>query len=478
MSFAYLRGLAAAAAMFIAVGAIALPGFSAPAAINVSKNTGISRLPSLTVNGLTVQVLWEDSTPGNSDIFLARSTNGGVSFGAPVNLSTNAPNSTCYDWASSGRALFVLWTDAISTTNSEVMLRRSIDDGLTFQPVVNLSQTAGQSLCPAIDVAGGGLVYVAWTDGSSGNDEILLRRSTDGGTTWLAKQNVSATAGASGNPKIAAFGPNLYVMWEEGTAPSREVYLRRSTDGGATFGPAVNVSASAGDSFRPRFTVTGPVVIVTYRDETPGNAEIFVRISTNGGAAFGAATNLSANSGRSTSQRVLISGMFIFIIWLDATTGTDDVYLRRSTNGGATWEAVKNLAANVGDADSLDRSLAGTAFHAIWDDATLGNFDIFYRLSTTAGSMFGGIVNLSANAGASLNPVLVSSYRDVYVAWDDLTPGNREILFVRSTTGGSTFSLPATDASVTTQGRATVEWCVDRRAAAAGPGSLPVGPCR
>ncbi|HEY3249260.1 MAG TPA: sialidase family protein [bacterium] len=429
-----------------------------------------------------MRILWEDTTPGNSDIFRATSTDGGSTFGAPVNLSATAANSTCYDWTSSGRAEFVAWTDAVSVSNSEIMLRRSLDGGGTFLPAVNLSANAGQSLCPAIEVAGGGLVYVVWTDNTSGNDEILLRRSVDGGATWTSAQNLSATGSPSANPKLAAFGPNLYVMWEEGTAPSREVYLRRSTNGGVTFGPAVNVSASAGDSFRPRFTVTGPVVYATYRDETPGNADIFLRTSTNGGVTFGSAANLSADGGRSTSQRIFVSGTFILVVWLDNTTGNDDVYLRRSTDGGATWEATKNLAANAGDTDSLDRSLGGTALHVIWDDSTPGNFDIFYRRSTNVGASFAAVLNLSGNSGASLNPQVVTSFRDLYVAWDDTTPGNREILFLHSANAGATFGLPAAGDGGTMaadKGPATVEWCVDRRLSSSQQSfGMPIGPCR
>ena len=54
---------------------------------------------------------------------------------------------------------------------------------------------------------------------------------------------------------------------------------------------------------------------------------------------------------------------------------------------------------------------------------------------------FGGIKNLSNNAGDSRNPLVDVSGNIVYVVWVDLTTptGSGDILFKRSTDGGNTF---------------------------------------
>ncbi|MGH9978610.1 MAG: hypothetical protein ACRD8Z_22675 [Nitrososphaeraceae archaeon] len=51
---------------------------------------------------------------------------------------------------------------------------------------------------------------MVWSDNTPGNNEILYKRSTDGGATFGATINLSNSAGESRDPAIAAFS-NLPV---------------------------------------------------------------------------------------------------------------------------------------------------------------------------------------------------------------------------------------------------------------------------
>ena len=52
-------------------------------------------------SGNNVYVVWHDDTPGNFEILYKKSTEGGVNFGATVNLSNNAGGSSNADIACS-----------------------------------------------------------------------------------------------------------------------------------------------------------------------------------------------------------------------------------------------------------------------------------------------------------------------------------------------------------------------------------------
>ena len=41
------------------------------------------------MDGKNVYVVWTDNTPGNFEVFFARSTDGGNTFHSPINISTN-----------------------------------------------------------------------------------------------------------------------------------------------------------------------------------------------------------------------------------------------------------------------------------------------------------------------------------------------------------------------------------------------------
>ena len=116
------------------------------------------------------------------EIFYKLSINGGTSFGNMVNLSNNAGSSGFPDVAASGNNVCVMWSDS-DFGNVEIFYRRSTDGGMTFGPIDNLSNNGGFSNFPAI-AALENSVYVVWQDQDAitEDNEILYRKSTDGGT--------------------------------------------------------------------------------------------------------------------------------------------------------------------------------------------------------------------------------------------------------------------------------------------------------
>jgi hypothetical protein len=117
--------------------------------------------------------------------------------------------------------------------------------------LINLSSRA-----PAL-VVFGNKVYVVWSDDTVGNFEIFYRKSTDGGATFGATVNLSNDAADSGSPAIDISDNNIYVVWDDFTPGSTDIFYRKSTDGGATFGATVNLSNSIGGSFTPSIAVSG-----------------------------------------------------------------------------------------------------------------------------------------------------------------------------------------------------------------------------
>lgn len=86
--------------------------------------------------------------------------------------------------------------------------------------------------------------------------EIFYRRSTDGGASFGSTVNLSNNDGHSDLPAIAASGSNVYVVWFDNTPGNFEIFLRKSVDAGDIFGSTVNYSHSAGDSIAPTIAVS------------------------------------------------------------------------------------------------------------------------------------------------------------------------------------------------------------------------------
>jgi hypothetical protein len=192
------------------------------------------------------------------------------------------------------------------------------------------------------------------------------------------KRNLSSNAGASVRPSVAISATTVLVAWNDATSlVNDEIFLARSTDGGATFAAPVNLSSNAGSSLTPSVAISGTTALVAWFDGTPGNNDIFLARSTNGGAAFATPANLSSNAGASVDPSVAISGTTALVSWEDLTPGNFDIFLARSTNGGADFSAPVNPSSNTGVSEYASVAISGTTALVAWEDNTPGNNDIF-----------------------------------------------------------------------------------------------------
>jgi hypothetical protein len=94
-------------------------------------------------------VVWSDDTPGNSDIFFAFSTDNGLTFSTPDNLSENTGNSVDPQISSEGNNVYVVWSD-ITPGNSDIFYTTNNQDFGLFGSALNLSHNAGRSFSPQI----------------------------------------------------------------------------------------------------------------------------------------------------------------------------------------------------------------------------------------------------------------------------------------------------------------------------------------
>ena len=168
-----------------------------------------------------------------------------------------------------------------------------------------------------------------------GNNDIYLRKSTDGGITFDNATNLSNNTGSSQSPQIESFGNNTFVVWQDNGTGNNDIYLRKSTDGGITFDNATNLSNNTGSSQSPQIESFGNNTFVVWQDNSTGNNDIYLRKSGNEGSSFGSKKNLSNNTGSSQSPQIESFGNNTFVVWQDNSTGNNDIYLRKSGNGGA-----------------------------------------------------------------------------------------------------------------------------------------------
>jgi len=157
---------------------------------------------------------------------------------------------------------------------------------------IRLTDATGNSKEPSIAVSGNN-VHVVWYDSRDGNEEIFYKRSTDGGATWEVDRKLTTKAlGNSDNPSIAVSGNTVHVVWYDNRDGNPEIYYKRSTDGGNTWGADTRLTNAAGNSYTPSIAVSGDTVHVVWHDNRDGNEEIYYRRSIDGGTTWGPDTRL------------------------------------------------------------------------------------------------------------------------------------------------------------------------------------------
>src|SRR6185503_6855378 len=164
------------------------------------------------------------------------------------------------------------------------------------------------------------------------------------GGTNLTSINHNADANSSFlSPQHSILEKSVILVWQDNSTGNDEIYLRKSSDGGITFGNAPNLSDNVGNSQSPQIQALGNITFVVWQDNSTGNDEIYLRKSSDGGITFGNATNLSDNVGNSQSPQIQALGNITFVVWQDNSTGNDEIYLRKSSDGGITFGNATNL---------------------------------------------------------------------------------------------------------------------------------------
>jgi hypothetical protein len=361
--------------------------------VNLSNDVGDSAEPRIAKSGSNLYIVWQDYS--NHDVFFRASTNNGATFGSTVNLSMDPHSSNSPQIAAAGNNVYVVWGDITEGTGSGIdqtrlFFRASTNNGGSFGSVKVISPGV-EDISPQIAAAGNN-VYIAGDDGSEDRTEIFFIRSTNNGGSFSSPISINNNHEASILGKITADGNNVYIVWSDLSlfdTKSVEVFFRRSTDNGASFKDIVNLSNNAGYSIDPQMAVIGGNVYVVWRD-TPGSAgtaanDIFFKRSTNSGASFGTTKNISNNPGESSSPQISRSGTAVRIVWVDNTFGTpgqDDILFRASGDNGITFGTIRNLSNNAGSSDEPRIISSGDNMYVVWQDNTTGNSEILFLKGT------------------------------------------------------------------------------------------------
>jgi hypothetical protein len=208
----------------------------------INDDGGIAKQESATIavdSKGHVHIVWEDNRSGNTDIYYANSTDGGITFSPNKRIndvSTGSVHPTI-DIDDATDYIYVVWEDYRNlTTRPDIYFARSTDGGLTFEANKKVNKRDADDDVESFLTVRDGLIAVSWGHYLGGDYGIYFATSTDGGGNFSDSVKVDDTGGY-GWPHIAIDSTQkISVVWEDSRNGNLDIYYANSTDGGLTFG--------------------------------------------------------------------------------------------------------------------------------------------------------------------------------------------------------------------------------------------------
>jgi len=333
-----------------------------------------------------VHVVWMDSRNSSPyfEIYYKRSTDGGVVWSTDTRLTYDYAWSACPGIAVAGVKVHVVWMDSRDGAMG-IYYKYSPDQGINWSPDIRLTDSfpdASQQF-PSIAVTGD-VVHVVWEDERTGNYEIFYKRSVDGGSSWSADTSLTSAPDSSTHASVCVSGSLVSVVWYDYRDGNPEIYYKRSTDGGINWSTDTRLTNDTHHSYCPSVSTSGTNVHVVWHDDRDGFSDIYYKRSTDGGSSWSADTRLTYYpSNESSIPSIATSGDNIHLVWNDARDGDLEIYYKRSTDSGLSWETDTRLTNAPDTSVCASVSFAGTKVHVVWADKRDGNYEIYYKRDPT-----------------------------------------------------------------------------------------------
>lgn len=221
--------------------------------------------------------------------------------------------------------MYCAWTDFGSSFDSEIGLSHSVNNGLSWSPVKNISAAVNAgSHNQGANISSGpnGEVYAIWAiyDGWPTDETAIgMARSLDGGTTWepaerivtdirgIRNTGVGKNMRTNSFPVCAAdisggdYNGNVYIVWCNvgvpgiNTGSDADVYVVRSEDQGETWSEPIRINQDPAGLGRKHYfpwitsdPETGILSVIFYDDRNVGGSqcEVYCANSYDGGVTW------------------------------------------------------------------------------------------------------------------------------------------------------------------------------------------------
>jgi hypothetical protein len=306
--------------------------------------------PSIAVDSAgIIYVVWEDDRNGDKDIYFAKSIDGGLNWSNPnirvsfdtlgrgsPNMSQVAPEIA----VDSDGNIYVVWQDD-RWSDDDIFFAKSSDGGATWgvenTRVNSDAAPSPDQKNPTMTLDSSGTIYVAWSQGSGSTNDIYFSKSADGGTNWSDPHRLVNTEPGTddrANPSIGVDSMgNIFIAWQDNRNGNYDIYFASSSDGGTIWSnPNIRVdNATSGLQYTPSMAVTeSGTLYLTWQDSRNTDLDIYFAYSIDKGQTWVESSSSVNNDNLGKVQRypkvaVGPTGP-VYVVWQDARNTVNEIF--------------------------------------------------------------------------------------------------------------------------------------------------------
>ena len=315
---------------------------------------------------------------------------------------------------------------------------------------------------PYIVVDSGGRLFVGWKEAASHDGpgrRVGFAWSGDGGLTWSANTLMERQAPGrfQSDPWLVVdeFDRVYYSRLEYESGPFDGVTVSRTDDGGASWGPIVNVDDQPGFADKESMVSDGNgTLYIAYDDVDLPSEQASIRFtrSTDGGATWSPSSQVGDGPGGFVSPVIATRpNGTVYVAWWDWADG--NILFSRSWDRGTTWDSPVRVNPTAGTApfelanpwwNSLPSILADSQgrIHLAWPDQRLGDLDVVIARSEDDGATWSVPVRINEDRSREQRMVTLALGIDdiLHAAWYDNRTGNLNVFYSNSSDGGGSWS--------------------------------------
>jgi hypothetical protein len=196
-----------------------------------------------------------------------------------------------------------------------------------------------------------------------------------------------------------------------------------------------------GTSLQPKLAAQGDSVYVVWQDNSTGNYEIYFQPLNSKGTKFKSLRNLSNNNGTSQLPRVAASASDIYVIWQDDDSGTGRIFFKHGqtddSEGTLRFGSVNKLYHN-GNVSQAKIVRGSDFFYGVWsthlnnNNASIIEFYPFMLFEDYSGDA----IPLASFSSKQIlaNPDIANDKSNTYLVWENETVGSGDIFFKKLST--------------------------------------------